>query len=320
MLHLRLPGRWLARLTQPRRSESGPIRLNRRRIYILPTRAGFLYLVTLLIMLLGAINYDLALGHALVFLLAGLGLAGMMHTQRNLLGLELAASGLEPVTAGELAHFRISVRNPDPRPRISLEWSDARRTLPPLLQHIPPGHSAALQLPIPAAQRGWLELPPLRLASRYPLGLFEAWAHPWPEARCLVYPRPHFTPLPPGQATGSNGERQGLEGQEDFAGLRERQPADSPRHIAWKAAARDMGNRPLQVKTFSGGAREELWLDWDAAHGDVEQRLSQLTAWVLDAEAAGLDYGLRLPRCQFPPARGPVHRHRCLEALALYVA
>jgi hypothetical protein len=35
-------------------------------------------------MLIGAINYNLSLGHALVFLLAGLGLVAMVHTFRNL--------------------------------------------------------------------------------------------------------------------------------------------------------------------------------------------------------------------------------------------
>jgi len=96
MLLSRHLGRWLARLTQPRQPESGCIRLNRRRIYILPTRAGFLYLATLFTMLLGAINYDLALGHALVFLLAGLGLVGMLHTHRNLLGIEITGSAPNP--------------------------------------------------------------------------------------------------------------------------------------------------------------------------------------------------------------------------------
>ena len=38
-------------------------------------------------MLLGAINYTLALGYVLIFLLVGLGLNGMVHTFRNLYGL-----------------------------------------------------------------------------------------------------------------------------------------------------------------------------------------------------------------------------------------
>ena len=38
---------------------------------------------------------------------------------------------------------------------------------------------------------------------------------------------------------------------------------------------------------------------------------------VLQADRLGLDYGLRLPGVEIAPNNGPVHRRRCLEALAL---
>ncbi|MDR1351634.1 MAG: DUF58 domain-containing protein, partial [Zoogloeaceae bacterium] len=126
-------------------------------------------------------------------------------------------------------------------------------------------------------------------------------------------------PLPPGQPIGKSGAGPSREGDDDFAGLRERQPADSPRHIAWKAAARDGGEKPLLIKLFSGGAQAELWLDWSLLNADAETRVSLLAGWVIRAEEAGYAYGLKLPGVQFAPARGAAHRHRCLEALALYV-
>lgn len=312
--------RWLASLTRPRQPEAGPIKLGRRRIYILPTRAGILYGAVLLVMLIGAINYDLALGHALVFLLASQGLVGMLHTHRNLLQLEITPATADSVCAGELAHFRLIVSNHSKRPRICLEWSSCENDQPAVIQQAEAESSTPVIIPIPAQTRGWLHLPPLKVASRYPLGLFQAWTHPWPEIRCLVYPRPHFSPLPLASGAGLTNARQNKEGQDDFAGLRERQPADSLRHIAWKAAARDMGHRPLLVKVFSGGSQEQLWLDWTATEGNLEQRVSILAGWVMDAEAAGLDYGLSLPGQQIAPGHGAPHRHHCLEALALYSA
>ena len=80
--------------------------------------------------------------------------------------------------------------------------------------------------------------------------------------RCLIYPQPLPTPLPPPQAANRTGDHHGDGGQEDFSGFRPRQPADSPRHVAWKASARDAGQRPLLVKQFAGGAGSELQLDW----------------------------------------------------------
>ena len=67
-----------------RAPEHGAITLGHRRVYILPTRLGLMFGVTLAIMLVGSINYVLSLGFMLTFVLGGLALAGMVHTVRNL--------------------------------------------------------------------------------------------------------------------------------------------------------------------------------------------------------------------------------------------
>jgi uncharacterized protein (DUF58 family) len=74
------------------------------------------------------------------------------------------------------------------------------------------------------------------------------------------------------------------------------------------------------TKQFSGRAARELWLDWHSTAGSmgVEARLARLARWVVDAHAAGLSFGLRLPGVTLRPAPGDAQRERCLEALALY--
>ena len=297
-----------------------PIVLGQRRIFIIPTRAGLLFASALAVMLIGAVNYNLALGHALVFLLAGVGIVGMIHAFRNLVGLSIAAGRCEAVFVGEIAHFPLHLKNDRPEPRLALELRAGEGAT--VVCNLAADDQSEVALPVVATRRGWLPLPRVRLETRYPLGLFLAWSYPQPALRCLVYPRPLDFPLPPASPATCSGEHGGDTGREDFAGLRERQPADSPRHIAWKAVARDFAQRPLLVKEFSGGAREELWLDWhilpDSCAG--ETRLSILAGWVLAAEAAGLAYGLRLPDLELPPESGGGHRRRCLEALALCAA
>lgn len=295
---------------------TAPIRLGQRRIFIVPSRAGLLYAVVLIVMLIGAINYNLALGHALVFLLGGLGLAGMVHTFRNLYGLVVTPGRCEPVFAGEIAHFRLTLGNERGTPRLALELeAEAGK---PVGTAVAARDSTPIALPLNAVQRGWLELPRVRLSTRYPLGLYYAWSYLQPAMRCLVYPRPQASPLPQplplpdGEAAGGNG------GQEDFAGFRQHQPADSPRHVAWKASARETGERPLLVKQFAGSARLELQLDWAALDAEPETRLSLLCGWVLAAAGSGARYGLRLPGRDIPPDSGEAHRLRCLEALALF--
>ena len=51
---------------------------------------------------------------------------------------------------------------------------------------------------------------------------------------------------------------------------------------------------------------------------DLEDRLSQLCRWAVDAEARGQRYALRLPDRELPADRGGAHLSRCLTALALY--
>jgi uncharacterized protein (DUF58 family) len=305
------------RLFRWRSDGTAPLRLGQRRVFIVPSRGGLLFALALIVMLLGAVNYNLALGHALVFLLAGLGIVGMIHTFRNLHGLVVTPGRCEPVFAGETAHFPLVLDNDRPSPRPALELAADLGF--PVNATVDGKKSTKTNIPLTATRRGWLELPRIRLSTRYPLGLFTAWAYLQPAMRCLVYPRPVDAPLPPALPAAAGGERSGDGGQEDFAGFRQRQPADSPRHVAWKASARDMEG-PLLVKQFAGGAQVEGIFDWQQTDPTLpeETRLGILTGWVLAADAADIRYGLRLPALDIPSASGDAHRQCCLEALALF--
>ena len=294
-----------------------PTRLGQRRVFILPTGAGMLFAVALVVMLIGAINYTLALGHALVFLLAGIGLTGMVHTFRNLHGLTITPGRCEPVFTGEIAHFQLILSNDRTTPRLALELEADPGTA--IRADIPAGEIVRINVPLLARYRGWLALPRVRLWSVYPLGLFRAWSYLQPEMRCLVYPAPVASPLPARLPSLAGGEQGSEGGEEDFAGFRHHQPADSPRHVAWKASARDY-DRPLLVKQFAGGAEGELRLDWRLTDPSlsVETRLSLMTGWVLAAETQGCRYALQLPDSTIASSFGETHRRRCLEALALY--
>ncbi len=306
--------RWLFQLG---RDEGSPIVLTQRRIFILPTRAGIVYAVVLAVMLVGAINYNLSLGHALIFLLAGLGVVGIIHTFYNLFGLQLTAGRCDAVFAGDLAYFSLQIENLRPQSRRALEFSFADQ--PVVAADVAGGARLTVAVPYRAQRRGLLAPGRVTLATRYPLGLFRAWSYLRPTWSCVVYPRPRRTPLP-ALMTAAADARQGERGQEDFAGLRPRQSSDPTRHIAWKAVARRSDEQALLVKHFSGGADDELWLDWEltAAESEVEERLSTLAGWVVSADERQLRYGLRLPKRFLPPALGEAHRTACLQALALY--
>ena len=54
-----------------RRPPSDTLELTQRNVYIVPSTAGWMLGVTLLLLLVGSINYQLNLGYLLTFLLAG---------------------------------------------------------------------------------------------------------------------------------------------------------------------------------------------------------------------------------------------------------
>jgi uncharacterized protein (DUF58 family) len=300
----------------PRGPEAGPVSLGQRRVYILPTRGGLGFGATLLLMLVGSINYNLSLGFILTFLLVGAGIVSMLHTWRNLAHAQLRPGKSAPVFAGETARFCIGVRNPGRVARLSLaiELKDQA----PVYFDVAEEAEAMVEAGMPAARRGLLAPGRFRISTTYPLGLFYAWANVELALSCLVYPRPEggHVPLPPARAEAGEGTAGGA-GEDDFSGLRTYHPGDSPRRIAWKASARSLS---FLTKQFSGGAASELWLDFAGIPTSLplEARLSRLARWVIDAESAGLRFGLRLPGVELAPEAGIAHRDRCLQALALY--
>lgn len=294
--------------------ETGTVVLNQRRIYILPTRQGLGFALVLVLMLLGDINYNLSLGYILTFLLATTGGMSMLYAFRNMAQLEIHAGHIAPVFAGEQAQFVFHFNNPGTlfRYRIQMRDDAGHHTAFDLSAQ----YSTPVQLAIPAKRRGWLDSGRLTLYTEFPLGLFHAWSYLHFEVYCLVYPKPaQRQPLPAASAQSGNGKITGP-GDEDFSGLRNYVPGDALPRIAWKAYAREQG---LQVKQFSAQQGRELWLDLALLPQLAgERKLELLTRWLLDADAQGLLYGLRLPGVEFAPQHGPSHRAACLRALALF--
>lgn len=293
-------------------AEAGPIILDRRRIYILPTRHGVLFGVFLLAMLIGSINYSLSLGFVLTFLLGGVSLVGILHTYKNLQGLKIADGGASSAFAGDDAGFHLDIEARAPRFAITARWRDGNRVLFDI------DTAQRVTVPVPTTRRGRLQPGRFTLSTVYPLGLFRAWSHAHFGHAAIVYPKPSDTRLEFNAAgeTGTATRASQQEGSEDFAGLRVYQPGDSPRQVAWKVAAR---SDVLATKRFSDVEGGTVLLDWERLAGlEVEARLSQLARWVLDAEQANLRYGLRIPGIEIAPGNGGPHRHRCLEALALF--
>jgi len=292
----------------------GPVELTQRRVSISPTRRGIGFASVILLLLLTAFIYNNNLLYLLAFLLLSLLVVSILHAYQALAGLSVQARVPPPVFAGDTALLPLTVSNRSGGARLAV-----RAAINDALEFDVAAHrQKTVTLPVAARKRGWQAIGRITLDSRYPLGLFRAWADLCFDRQVLVYPKLAEVALPfCGGQTAPGQEAFLPSGHDDFAGIRPYQAGDSLRMIHWKAYAKGQGLFSKQFSAESG--RRELWLDFSKTNaGETEERLGQLCRWVIDAEKTGLRYGVLLPGRQIAPGRGPKHRAVCLEALALF--
>lgn len=293
--------------------------LNQRRIYILPSRAGFTFLLLLLVMLLLAINYQNNLMFAATFLLGSLFVVAILHTYANLSGISIHFIRGHACFAGEQAAFDLTLSASGTRQyeSIQLGLAEGDSSAIDLLEQ----RQLTLSLYQHTYRRGPLQAGALLIETYYPLGLFRAWTWLQVDLQTVVYPRPVAGGALADLIGAGSGEQtkkyqSEKSGGEEFAGLEQYQPGMSLKRIAWKNYARGQGMHAKQYVELSDNRR---WLSWEVwPELGTEARLSRLTWWVLQLHCLGEEYGLQLPGLEISPDRGELHRVQVLEALACF--
>jgi uncharacterized protein (DUF58 family) len=292
-----------------------PVTLLRRRLYILPTGAGMAFGALLLMMLIAGLNYANSLALLVTFLLVGLALVAMHACHRNLLGLTVAELTSQDSFAGERAALQLRLANGSALPRPGIELETPGQV--PVTCSAPAQGDILVTLHLATPRRGARPVGRLRIMTTWPFGLFRAWTWLHVSHEIIVYPRPAGQRTLPLDAGARNGTTPRAAGEPDeWATLRAFREGDSPRQVAWKAYAR---GAPLLVKEYTASGSAERLFEFDALAGlDTEQRLSQLSAWIVKSAADGERFGLDLPRQRIDLDHGQVHRQRCLRALAMF--
>lgn len=303
-------------------AEVGEVVLKQRRVFTLPSKAGLVYIGLLLILFLTATNYSLNLGLGMTYLLAGLAAVNALFTFRNLAYLHLNAGQGNPVFAGDIAEFPIHIDNPKNLERYALHVGLMEKAAVTQTVDIPGNSQQTIYLQVLSNQRGYLQCPRIKLQTWFPLGLLRAWSTWMPASSILIYPTPEA--ISPQLPFGNEEQGNALSnsGTEDFSGVRSYQSGDPLKQLSWKHIARvDLeAGGSLISKQFAGSSGGKIFIDFDAISSqlDVENRLSRMCSWVLQAERLQLDYGFKLKGFELPPAQGEIHSQACLTALALF--
>ena len=323
----------LQRWFESRLPPSDSVTLTQRTVYILPTRPGLMLLLTLLVLLVASINYQLNLGYLLTFLLAGTALVGMHVCHGTLRGLamNLIAPAAHYACANTAFDIKLTNQRRSVRHGIGLSVLDPQTVSGKkgASRHwawtdVPAQGSSTVQVAFTPLRRGLHRLPALTAETRFPLGTFRVWTVWRPAAQVMVYPapEPNPPPLPPGEAQAQGaGHAARAQHSGEFDGVRGYRRGDPLKNVLWKKAAKagEQGgdSSGLVVRDSQQTQRDELWLDLrQAGPLDLEHQLSRLCAWVLQADRLGLRYGLRLGASEVRPDSGEAHKQQCLEALA----
>jgi uncharacterized protein (DUF58 family) len=290
-----------------------PLVLNQRRIFILPTLRGLGFALLIIILMLIAFVYNNNLAYMLAFLLGSVFFITILHTYKSLAGLTVQPGQTTPVFAGDSMAFKVIINNPTAVERqhvqLSLKTTNSF--------HLNAHSNTHINLPEDTHTRGWHSIGSVTVSSRYPLGLFRAWSPIRFNAKVLVYPKPISQHVPFPETVASQGLQGAFKkGGDEFYGLQAYQAGDPIKQVYWKAYAKGLG---LFSKQYGNENSAEIWLDFNHAPGhSLEERLSYLCRWVIDAEHAGLRYGFVLPNFRLEPNNGLAHYQQCLQALAVF--
>lgn len=303
--------KWLDRRIKPARE----VQLDQSKIFIFPTRYGFFYLLTALLLFIGGINYENSLILNLCFLLVSLFIISILHTFRNVSGLIIKAGQSENSFAGGQSLFDVILKRSSSKPHEALNviWHDNESGGKDLTSKF----ETHARLMIDTPKRGLFKPQRLKIQSTFPLGLIRSWSWVDIDMTSIVYPKPIKGPLLQGDDEDSGeGEKKVVKGQDDFDHLKKYQEGESLKNVAWKQYARGQG---MHTKVFHGYRSETEWLEWEqVGSNNTEEKLSQLCYWVVKYTEQDKVYGLKIPGISIPPGSGKAHEKACLEALALF--
>lgn len=309
-----IPRRW-QRWINRRIPRSDVQRLTQKNLFILPTSAGVVFAMLLLLMLITGINYQNSLIYLVTFLLGAVFIGAMYQTHRTLAGLELTLVEAGEGFAGDevLFHLRAKAGKQDAvAVMLSVDNTEVA------IGHVPAGHSREVRLPVNSQSRGYLQPDRIRIETRFPFGLLKAWSWMRPVTPGIVFPRPVAAPETPGvtkdgeQATAATRSSDG----NDHAQLRPWREGDLSQRVMWKRYAR---SGQMVVADWEADKGSPHWLDFEGFAGtEHELRLSYLCWLVVERGKTGARFGLSLPGLAIEPDTGPAHATRCLRALATW--
>ena len=288
-------------------------KITRHNIYILPSKSGWLFILTLIAILSGAINYNNSMAYLLCFFLASLGFIAMLQTHQNLNGIIISSAHSSSVYCGRAVEFNFNVSTKDHQHHFAICTENNKSF------SVKDDFTSEFFITETSKKRGRKNPDRFKIYTEFPLGLFYAWTQVKINNPVIIYPKPvKYSSIATSFFAG-NKQKENLTGDDDYSGIREFKKGDSPKKLAWKAIAK---TNQLYTKEFHTESGDYLIFDFDQLNHitNTEEKLSILCGLILNASKEKSTYGLKLPDKNIKPDHGDLHKHKCLSLLALYKA
>ena len=302
---------WLDKRIPP----ASKISLSHRNIFILPTRYGFGFVVTFVLVLIAGINYQNALVHGLAFFMISVFLIAMLQTYRNLEGLCVHQFKTVRGVVGDFVRVPIELTGIPGRDHLAVkifwpDWvTDQRSSVQSTTEEVQP----TLLIP----HRGYVLPGRLRLESNFPLGLFCAWSWLDLDITIIGVPRPIKGDRPQNHMIDQQSLRADQNwGLETLGDIRPYRSEDDRRYIHWRISAR---RQQLMAQARVAPQPLGQWLSLDDFSGiATEERLGRLAYLVLTDFGLNQSFGLELGGDHLAIGVGAAHQAAALDMLALY--
>lgn len=292
---------------------------NKERIFIVPTRFGFMYGMGIIVTLSAGVIYANNLVFLLCFFLVALVLIAMYQTNSNLKGIQVDKIVLNLTEAKRKGFGKIWLKGTSSENKNQVKFElnhKGKNKIDFVISQIKRQGLTIDSFSFVEFTRGKKNIQKVKLSTVFPFGLFYAWRIMDVTHEYYIFPEQSGRRELPNLAN-SGDSLESLMGKkgDDFTQHLKYQPGHSQKHIDWKAFAK---GRPLLIKEFSDGDRQAVVLDYSRLAGGRESRLQQLATWVEQCEKQNLNYQLKLENVNIGPAVGSHHRNQCLRALASF--
>lgn len=247
--------------------------------------------------------------YAICFYLTVMGLGLARKINDNVDKARIEGLSAQEIYAGLPQKLNVHIRNETNQKLHRLELRLERKS-DPVVFDLEPEESKVVEILWTPPKRGYVKPPKLRLNSQFPGGMFNAWKVKKNLEDILVYPA----------LSGQKSFPENVHALSESIGvlreIRDYKPGDSPRRIHWRSLAK---NGQLRTMVHENQDGQSCYFSWDQISSlRLEEKLSQLSLWLHQAQHNDQSWTLRLPDQEFNSISGHQAYHAALKELALW--